>query len=168
MSTRSADVERYYAPTSEKRIGFVIHDGPVALEFEQFVTQWKPLLHELHDHAAATEQERRICQDAMRGRMSFNALMSVVRMAARSGRLSLLKATVGGAATPYLTGVPFCADEASEMETEANAPLDLAQVIAAREQTAVRWEQVAELADQQEFASHRLSEAARRKARRAR
>jgi hypothetical protein len=55
---------------------------------------------------------------------------------------------------------PICAHEASERETHVNGRLDEAQMLAAKEDTPTRWQQVIEYARHQLEATQRLIDAA--------
>jgi hypothetical protein len=55
---------------------------------------------------------------------------------------------------------PICAHEASERETHVNGRLDEAQMLAAKEDTPTRWQQVVEYARHQLEATQRLIDAA--------
>ena len=116
---------------------------------------------------AVTRREYQVCADAMRDepRLSIDGLDTLVELTARADQPDVLgdtlrQAVFGRMASPS----PLCPFEASELEQEANAPLDLAQLLAAKEQSPVRWTQVIELGRQQVYATKRLIDAASRHA----
>ena len=56
--------------------------------------------------------------------------------------------------------LPICAHEASEIETDVNGALNMAQQLAAKEDTATRWQAVVQYAKAQLEATQRLIDAA--------
>jgi hypothetical protein len=55
---------------------------------------------------------------------------------------------------------PICVFEASELEQQANAPLDSAQLFAHKEKTATRWQAVVDFGMAQLHATRRLVDSA--------
>lgn len=114
---------------------------------------------------ARTEREQSDCDDAIRGhRLSFRVLNTLVCLAGRSEQPFVLETAIRDAVISEVASPSMCAFEASELEQQANEPLNYGQLLAAKEDTPTRWVTVAELAAQQEFASRRLHEASLRRA----
>lgn len=111
---------------------------------------------------ARTAQERRVVDDAARGhRLSFAGLETLVRLSARAEQWNCLELAIRNAVLSEMAHpTVVCAKEANERETAANGPLNHAQLLAEREDSAVRWVQVSELAAVQANASQVLRDAA--------
>ena len=111
---------------------------------------------------AVTKTEKSVCKELMRGRaLSIDGLETLVDLAGRADNPMVLEETLRSAVLRRLAAPKvICAFEASELEQEANHPLNIAQLLAAREKSPIRWTQVLETARQQLFATRRLIDAA--------
>lgn len=117
---------------------------------------------------AITSRERSVCDEVARGRsLSIDGLEILCELDARSENPLTFAKIIEGLILQRVADGPVCRFEASLEEQRQNAILDDAQLLAHREDTAVRWMQVWQGATQQAHVSNRLATAAWLHARRA-
>lgn len=112
-----------------------------------------------HRQFCLTSRERQSCDSIIRGAsLSFDGMELLCVLAARDERdPTTLEKQIGGAVLQRaLTPSPMCPFEASELEQESNGPLNLAQLKAHQEKTAVRWWHVIETGRTQIYATVRM------------
>lgn len=111
-------------------------------EFEHFLVAMVEYLHAF----AQDKEERTVCKEVKRLRsLSVHGLKVLVRLAARSDKPFILEETMRAAVLAEMVNPTLpCVFEASESEQASNEPLNLAQLLAHKEKTPIRWTQVAE------------------------
>lgn len=109
-----------------------------------------------------SKSETDFLQDVARDRRAASpeTLGAILAVQRRADYPHLFSEAVRGVELGLAPVAPLCPFEASEAEQQANAPLDLAQLIAAKDKSRTRWEAVRDYAAKQLHATRRLLDAA--------
>lgn len=114
-------------------------------------------------HAMRTAEESQFLSDCVAGKRNVTprVMARLVDLQTRGdAHIHYLLSTTIETIEARAAGKIICAFEASEFEQETNGPLNMAQLLAAREKTPVRWGQVRDTAKHQLVATKNLMVAA--------
>lgn len=106
-----------------------------------------------------SSDESDFLQDVARGRRDFGNLAMLLALESRSALPHRVSEAIR-AREISLSAKSLCRQEANLLEESSNAPLNQAQLLAEREDTPTRWQQVVEFAQRQMYATRQLLDAA--------